>query len=159
MNTVPDYKLRQATLADVESIVALVNRAFDVERFFKTGDRTDAQQIRTLLDEGTFLLLEDDETLIACLQLRPRGYRIYIGMLAVEPSRQKSGIGHRMMREGEDFGRAAGCKFADIRVVSVRPELPLIYRKLGYLESGTESAAAITSATMPVHFVKMSKPL
>ena len=80
-------------------------------------------------------------------------------MLAVDPAQQKSGIGSRMMREAEDFGRRAGCKFADIRVVNVRPELPLIYSKLGYVESGVESAAVIKTATMPVHFVTMSKPL
>ena len=159
MSSGPAYKLRQAISADVEAIVDLVNRAFDVERFFKSGDRTDAQQIRTLLDEGAFLLLEDGKTLVACLQVKLNGERSYLGMLAVEPSLQNSGIGRRMMREGEDFSRSAGCKFADIRVVSVRPELPLIYRKLGYIESGTESAAVISSATMPVHFVKMSRPL
>ena len=87
------------------------------------------------------------------------GDRIYIGMLAVDPAQQKLGIGARMMREAEDFGHSAGCKFADIRVVSVRPELPLIYRKLGYVESGTESADVIKTATMPVHFITMSKPL
>jgi predicted N-acetyltransferase YhbS len=151
--------LRQATSADIGAIVGLVNRAFEVERFFKSGDRTDVQQIRALLDESTFLLLQDGTTLIACLQVKQNCDRVYIGLLAVEPSRQKSGIARRMMHEGENFGRAAGCKFADLRVVSVRPELPLIYRKLGYAESGTESAAVITTATMPVHFIKMSKPL
>jgi len=64
-----------------------------------------------------------------------------------------------MMGEAEDFGRRAGCKFADLRVVSLRPELPQIYSKLGYVESGTESAAVIKTATMPVHFITMSKPL
>lgn len=91
--------------------------------------------------------------------MKLNGERIYIGMLAVDPAQQKSGIGSRMMREAEDFGRNAGCKFADIRVVSVRPELPLIYRKLGYVESGTESADVIKTATLPVHFITMSKPL
>ncbi len=64
-----------------------------------------------------------------------------------------------MMSEAEDFGRRAGCKFADIRIVNVRTELPVIYRKLGYIESGVESAAVIKTAIMPVHFVTMSKPL
>ncbi len=80
-------------------------------------------------------------------------------MLAVDPAQQKSGIGSRLMRAAEDFGRSLECKFADIRVVSVRPELPLIYGKLGYVPTGEESAAVIKSATMPVHFVTMSKPL
>jgi GNAT superfamily N-acetyltransferase len=155
----PDYLLRFATDADLGWIVSLVNRAFAVESFFKTGDRTDESQIRELLQHGPFLLLTDHDNLIAGVHVELRGERIYIGMLAVDPAKHKLGIGARMMREAEDFGRRAGCKFADLRVVNVRPELPLIYSKLGYVESGTESAAVIRTATMPVHFVTMSKPL
>jgi len=159
MASPPNILLRHATEADIAPIVALVNRAFAVESFFKTGDRTDDAQIRELLQQDPFLLLTDSEDLIAGVHVKLNGDRIYIGMLAVDPAKQKLGIGARMMREAEDFGRRAGCKFADLRVVSVRPELPLIYGKLGYTESGVESAAVIKTATMPVHFVTMSKPL
>ncbi len=155
----PDYTLRHAASADVASITDLVNRAFAVEFFFKTGDRTDEAQISELLQHGPFLLLTDHDNLIAAVHVELRGERIYIGMLAVDPAKQKLGIGARMMREAEDFGRRAGCKLADIRVVNVRPELPTIYSKLGYTESGVESAAVIKTAIMPVHFVSMSKPL
>ncbi len=159
MASTSNFSLRRATDADVASITTLVNRAFAIESFFKSGDRTDEAQIRELLQHGPFLLLTDHDKLIAAVHVDLNGERIYIGMLAVDPAKQKSGIGARMMREAEDFGRRADCKFADIRVVSVRPELPLIYRKLGYTESGTESAAVIKTAIMPVHFVTMSKPL
>jgi len=154
-----DYTLRHATSDDVGSITSLVNRAFAIESFFKTGDRTDEAGIRELLQHGPFLLLTEGDNLIAGVHVKLNGERIYIGMLAVDPAKQKLGIGARMMREAEDFGRSAGCKFADIRVVNVRPELPLIYRTLGYVENGVESATVIQTATMPVHFVTMSKPL
>ncbi|MFZ1134020.1 MAG: GNAT family N-acetyltransferase [Candidatus Korobacteraceae bacterium] len=159
MVTTPNFNLRYATDSDVEAIVSLVNRAFAIESFFKTGDRIDEAQIREMMQHGPFLLLAENDTLIACVYVERRGDRVYIGVLAVDPPKQKLGIGARMMREAEDFGRRAGCKFADIRVVNVRPELPLIYGKLGYVESGVESAAVIQTATMPVHFVTMSKPL
>jgi len=159
MPTTPDYLLSRATDADVSSIVALVNRAFAIESFFKTGDRTDEAGIRELLQQGPFVLLTEGEHLIAGIHVKLNGDRIYIGMLAVDPAQQKSGIGSRMIREAEEYGRRAGCTFADLRVVSVRPELPQIYGKLGYTESGVESAAVIKTATMPVHFVTMSKAL
>jgi GNAT superfamily N-acetyltransferase len=159
MASTSHYKLRHATPPDVEAIVSLVNRAFAIESFFKTGDRIDEAQIRVMMQHGPFLLLTNNEALTACVYIELRGERVYIGLLAVDPAQQKSGIGRRMMGEAEDFGRRAGCKFADIRVVNVRPELPLIYHKLGYVESGIESAAVIKTATMPVHFVTMSKPL
>ena len=155
----PSYTLRHANDADVAPIVALVNRAFAVELFFRTGDRTDREQIAELLRQGPFLLLTDGDNLIAAVHVKLSGDRIYIGMLGVDPAQQKSGIGSRMMREAEDFGRRAWCNFADLRVVSVRPELPQIYGKLGYVECGVESAAVIKTATMPVHFITISKSL
>ena len=159
MPTESHFTLRHATPDDVASIVSLVNRAFGVESFFKSGDRTDDSQIREMLARGPFLLLTEAGALVACVYVKLNAERAYIGMLAVDPAKQKSGIGRRMMREAEDFGRRAGCQFVDIRVVNVRPELPLIYRKLGYVESGVESAAVIKTATMPLHFVTMSKAL
>jgi N-acetylglutamate synthase-like GNAT family acetyltransferase len=151
--------LRTATDADVGAIVDLVNRAFAVESFFKTGDRTDDAQIRELLRDGQFLLLTESKMATACVYVKLKEDRCYIGLLSVDPAKQRSGIGARMMREAEDLGRRAGCRFADIRTVSVRPELPVIYHKLGYVETGIESAAVIKTATMPVHFVTMSKAL
>ena len=151
--------LRTATEADVARIVELVNRAFAVERFFKTGDRTDEAQILELMRDGQFLLLIEGEVLVACVYVKPKGDRCYIGLLSVDPHKQRSGIGGRMMQEAEDLGRRAGCRFADIRTVNVRPELPVMYHKLGYVETGVESAAVINTATMPVHFVRMSKLL
>jgi GNAT superfamily N-acetyltransferase len=159
MSVTPNSILREATTADVGAIVDLVNRAFAVERFFKAGDRIDDRQAIELMKDGRFLLLTESETLTSCVYIKVNGDRCYIGLLAVDPAKQKSGVGARMMLEAEDFGRRAGCKFADIRTVSVRPELPVIYRKLGYVETGVESASVIESATMPVHFVTMAKQL
>jgi GNAT superfamily N-acetyltransferase len=159
MSISSNSELRTATDADIAGVVDLINRAFAVELFFKTGDRTDAAQVRELLRDGQFLLLTKDESLTACVYVKLNGDRCYIGLLAVDPARQKSGIGARMMHEAESLGRRAGCKFADIRTVSVRPELSVIYNKLGYAETGVESAAVIKTATMPVHFITMSKPL
>jgi GNAT superfamily N-acetyltransferase len=159
MTLATNHALRYGTEADVGPIVSLVNGAFAIESFFKTGDRIDETQIREMLLQGQFLLLTEGESLIACVYAHLNGERLYIGVLAVDPAKQKSGIGARMMREAEDFGRRAGCKFADIRVVNVRPELPVICGQLGYIESGVESAAVIKTAIIPVHFVTMSKPL
>jgi predicted N-acetyltransferase YhbS len=83
----------------------------------------------------------------------------YVGTLSVDPARQKSGLGGRMMREAEDYCRNAGCKALDIRIVNLRTELPAIYRKFGFVETGTQSAEVIKNATQPIHFITMSKPL
>jgi len=103
--------LRTATEADVARIVDLINRAFAVERFFKTGDRTDEAQILELMRDGRFLLLIEEEVLVACVYVKLDGDRCYIGLLSVDPGKQRSGIGARMMQEAEDLGRRAGSRF------------------------------------------------
>lgn len=156
-----NYSLREAATTDVEDMVRLVNSAFEVERSFKKGGRTDAEHVRHMMSEGKFLLLSDGGQLIASIYLKINGDRAYIGLLAVDPARQKSGLGRWMMGKAEEQARAAGCKFADIRTVNLRDELPPLYRKLGYAESGTEAlpAEAAQNFTQPAHFVRMSKEL
>jgi ribosomal protein S18 acetylase RimI-like enzyme len=154
-----EFVLRKAMTADVPSIVDLINRAFAVEKFFKTGERIDAAGLADMMQHGEFLLLESGGSLIACVFVKITGERAYAGTLAVDPSQQKSGIGRRMMREAEDYARAHGCEVLDIRIVNVRPELSEIYTKLGFVPTGIESAEVIKSATQPVHFITMSKSL
>ena len=151
--------VREASQADLPQIVSLINRAFAIERFFKSGDRTDPEQVQQMMDEGKFMLLMEGDELVACLFVKVTGDRGYVGTLSVDPARQKSGIGRRMMREAEAYCRNAGCKVLDICIVNVRPELSLIYRNFGFVETGTQSAEVITSATRPVHFITMSKAL
>ena len=151
--------MREASHADIPQIVLLINRAFAVERFFKSGDRTDPEQVQQMMQDGKFLLLIDEDEMVACMFVKVTGKRGYVGTLSVDPARQKSGIGRRMMQEAENYCRNAGCKALDIRIVNLRTELPAIYRKFGFVETGTQSAEVIKNATQPIHFITMSKPL
>lgn len=151
--------MREALHSDIPQIVSLINRAFAIERFFKNGDRTDPEQVEQMMSEGKFLLLSEDAELIACVFVKLQGERAYLGTLSVDPSRQRSGLGTRVMREAEEYCRAAGCKIVDIRIVNLRTELPEIYHKFGFIETGTQSAEVIKTATRPVHFITMSKTL
>ncbi len=152
-------KTRVAIRADVDSIVRVINAAFRVERFFIDRDRTDADKIRALLKTGVFLVAEDARRMIACVYLELRGDRAYFGLLAVDPSCQKRGVGKDMVAVVEDYARAAGCRFMDMRIVDLRAELPPFYRRLGYVETGTEPFKADSEPKIPAHFINMSKPL
>ncbi len=154
-----EFALRKAVPADMPSIVDLINRAFSVEKFFKSGERIDTAGVIDMMNSGEFLVLESAGEMIACIFVRITGERAYAGTLAVEPSQQKAGIGRRMMREAEDYARAHGCEVLDIRIVNVRPELSEIYTKLGFVPTGIESAEVIKTATQPVHFITMSRAL
>ena len=154
----PDFRF--ATAQDIPSIVELVNAAYQVEKFFKIGERTDAAEVAAHLETGRFLLLEDDKGLAGSIYVELRGERGYVGMLAVSPDRQRQGIGTRMMAAGEEFCREMGCRFLDLTVVNLRTELPAIYSRFGYQVTGTaEFPADAMPVSQPCSFITMSKSL
>ena len=154
-----DCVVREAAKSDIEAITDVVNRAFEIEKFFKSGDRTDAAEVAAMMRLGKILLLTSAGQVVAVVFVKVKGDRMYAGLLAVDPQWRVPGTGTRMMDETENYARAAGCKWMDIRIVSVRPELKRLYRKRGFVETGTESGDSIETATQPVHFIAMSKPL
>lgn len=155
----PDYAVRLAAKTDIDSIVALVNRAYEIEKFFKSGDRTDAAGVAAMLRLGKMLLLTSGDRIVACVFVKQTGDGLYAGVLAADPDWRVPGTGARMMDETEAYGRAIGCKWMDIKVVSVRPELKRLYSRRGFVETGTQPGDAIATATQPVHFITMAKPL
>jgi GNAT superfamily N-acetyltransferase len=151
--------LRQATADDAGELVRLVNAAFAVERFFIDGERIDVAQVTRYMAQGVFLLAELDGAALGCVYIELRGDRGYLGLLSVDPGRQRTGLGRRMVAGAEEFVRAAGCTAMDIQVVNLRTELPPIYRRLGYVETGTAPFAPGIATKQPCHFVIMSKSL
>jgi len=151
--------IRQANPEDVDSLVRIINAAFGVEKFFIERDRIDSETVRKMLNKGRFLLVEDDTGLAACIYLELRGKRGYFGLLSVDPSRQKSGFGRKMVNAGEDFFRANGCRYSDMRIVNLRAELPAFYDRLGYKVTGTEQFDGPVETLIPCHFILYSKPL
>ncbi len=154
-----DAPFRQAEPTDAEAIAALVNAAFRVERFFIEGDRTNPEQVRTLLESGVFLLAEEGGKLAGCVYVELRGAQGYFGLLAIDPERQKTGLGKRLVAAAEAYCRAAGCREMELQIVNVRAELPGYYQRLGYQETGVAPFKANHQPNIPCHFVKMSKPL
>ena len=159
MTSASQYILREASPEDNEAIISLINRAFAVEDFFKSAPRINPEMLDEMMQAGKFLLLIENRELVACMFVKITGERGYLGTLSVEPTRQRQGLGAKMMHEAEEYFCEAGCRFLDIRIVSVRPELQEIYSKFGFVKTGTQSAEVIKSATRPVHFINMSKEL
>lgn len=153
--------VRTATEADFNSILNLINSAFQVERFFKNRDRLDADDLARHFRDGTFLLSEEDGKLAGCIYVTRHGDHAYFGLLSVDPSHQKSGIGRRLVAAAEEFARETGARAMDLKLINLRTELPGIYQKLGYHISGTERYPKERQhmLTQPVHFLCMTKEL
>jgi len=152
--------MRFAEAADIEAITALVNAAFRPERFFIDGDRTNSEKVAALLQKGKFILFFEAEVLAACVYVELREGRGYFGLLAVDPTRQRNGLGSQAIATAEDYCREAGCRFMDLTFVNVRQELPGYYRRFGYAENGVLPFPRDQAPPkQPVHLVRMSKAL
>jgi ribosomal protein S18 acetylase RimI-like enzyme len=152
-------RFRTADLADVEALVRLINVSFRVEQPFIEGDRVDTAGVRSYMAKGKFLLAEDSSGLAGCVYVELRGNRGYLGLLGVDPSRQGTGLGRKIMDAAENFFRQADCVAVDLRVISARTPLPAFYRHLGYHETGTAPFAPDVPVKVPCHYILMSKTI
>jgi ribosomal protein S18 acetylase RimI-like enzyme len=164
------FHIRTAIPADADRLIPLINEAFAVETFM-TGPRTDPARLAEAMRKGAILLAEEDAgQLLASIYVEIRSLheghssesrRGYAGMLAVSPAHQRSGIGRRMMQAAEDYLRSHGCVALDITVLSLRSELPPIYRAYGFVETGTEPVIYPHPLKdgLETHCIVMSKPL
>jgi len=153
-------QFRLAELSDAEGVTALINVAFrHAEAFLIERDRIDIDSVRSLLEKGKFLVAEEEGVLVGCAYIEFRGDRSYLGLLSVDPRRQKAGLGSKIMSISEEYCAKAGCRFMDLRIINIRPELPRFYHRLGYLETGTEPLTPGLKPKLPCHFITMSKPL
>jgi ribosomal protein S18 acetylase RimI-like enzyme len=131
-------QFRAATLDDRAQLIPLINAAFSIETFLE-GARTDELRLADMMQTGEILVGEDEGgNLLCALYTELRGKRGYLGMLAVDPAHQTKGFARRISEAAENRFRAQGCEAVDITVLSLRPELPRIYCRFGYVESGTE---------------------
>ncbi len=155
------FPIRPAVAADRPRLIPLINAAFSVETFLE-GPRTDEQRLSEAMDKGTILLAEDSEgSILASIYTELRGSHGYLGMLAVDPDHQKMGLGRRLMEAAADRFRALGCDALEITVLSLRPELLPIYRRLGFVETGTEPFhyPHPLAPGLECHCIVMEKPL
>jgi GNAT superfamily N-acetyltransferase len=149
-DTVAGVFFRDATDADVDAIVALVESAYrgDASRAGWTteadlldGQRTDAAAVRDVVAAGGSRMLlgfDDGGALEACCHLERRdGGVCYFGMFAVSPTRQGGGLGRAMLAEAERLAREEwGSRSMQMTVIAQRRDLIEWYARRGYVETG-----------------------
>ncbi|MEV6667537.1 GNAT family N-acetyltransferase [Streptomyces nigra] len=139
---------RDATDADVDSIVALVESAYrgdssragwTTEADILEGQRTDPEGVLGVVKspDSRLLTVERDGRIVACCQLEHRGTYAYFGMFAVSPELQGAGLGKVIIAEAERQARATwGVTEMHMTVISVRNDLIAWYERRGYRRTG-----------------------
>lgn len=151
MNATPavaGIAFREASVADVDAIVALVESAYrgDVSKQGWTteadmleGQRTDPVSVGELLakPDSVVLLADTDSGLVACAHVEKLGDAAYFGMFSVRPDGQGSGVGRVVLAEAERVARERwGSREMQMTVISIRNELVAWYERRGYRRTG-----------------------
>ncbi|MEV4341370.1 GNAT family N-acetyltransferase [Streptomyces sp. NPDC049590] len=142
---------RDATDADVDALVALVESAYrgessragwTTEADILEGQRTDPEGVLEVIKspDSRLLVVERDGRIVACCHLEHRGDHAYFGMFAVSPGLQGAGLGKAVMAEAERRCRETwGVGEMRMTVISVRDELIAWYERRGYRRTGQTS--------------------
>ncbi|MEU3954697.1 GNAT family N-acetyltransferase [Streptomyces achromogenes] len=142
---------RDATDADVDALVALVESAYrgdssragwTTEADILDGQRTDREGVLEVIKspDSRLLTAELDGRLVACCQLEHRGDHAYFGMFAVSPALQGGGVGKAVLAEAERRCRQTwGVGEMHMTVISVRADLIAWYERRGYRRTGRTS--------------------
>ena len=144
----PGLTFRDATDADVDTLVALIESAYrgDASRAGWTteadileGQRTDPEGVLAVIGSpgSRLLTVERDGQVVACCQLERRGEDAYFGMFAVSPTQQGAGLGKLIIAEAERQVRETwGAREMHMTVISVREDLIAWYERRGYRRTG-----------------------
>lgn len=154
--------VRPATPQDAAEIAALVNAAYRPatgnagwthEAALVDGERTNPEQVKELLarTDGVMLIVRSSKATLACVDLRCKDQEVTIGMLAVQPAQQNSGLGKIMLAHAEECAiQRFKAKRLRMHVVETRHELIDFYRRRGYALSGkTEPYPSNTGVGTP----------
>lgn len=145
------FSIPQISIAgdtDIPNIVRLLNMSYRGESSRKgwtteadliAGEvRTNEEELSRVMSEPGSVILKymEDGKLLACVNLKKHGDRIYLGMFSVEPDLQGGGIGKKMLQAAEEYAAHEGCVAIYMYVISVRTELIDWYKRKGYVETG-----------------------
>jgi ribosomal protein S18 acetylase RimI-like enzyme len=139
-------KIRKASTEDATAITRLVNAAYRPElgaqgwtheSHIVSGERTNAVQVASALEKSTVLVGLYGTEIVACVQIERDGIDAYIGMLAVDPMRQATGLGKVMLSQAESYAETSlGAQRFALIVVKARTELVQFYLRRGYDDTG-----------------------
>jgi ribosomal protein S18 acetylase RimI-like enzyme len=143
-----DLAFRRAVAADAERIADLVNSGYrgdasragwTTEAEYLEGKRTDADEVRALIDDpdSALLLCLRDGEIVGSVHLQRQNDAAYLGMFVVQPALQGQGIGKQFMNAAEEFvANEWRVKRVQMTVITLRHELIAYYERRGYRRTG-----------------------
>ncbi|NUS61987.1 MAG: GNAT family N-acetyltransferase [Lysobacter sp.] len=143
-----DLQFRAATIEDLDALVALVTSAYrgdasrvgwTTEADFLDGNRIDRDVLANdiVRPRSRVVIVERDDTMLACAHVCEDDGAGYFGMFSVEPTLQGGGVGKALLAESERVVRDEWQLPAmRMTVIDIRDELIAFYERRGYVRTG-----------------------
>jgi ribosomal protein S18 acetylase RimI-like enzyme len=138
-----------AAVADITTIKDLLNisyrgetskQGWTTEAELIAGNiRSDEKSVQQVMEQnGSIFLkyLNNEQQIIACVNLQLHEDKIYLGMFSVLPRLQGGGIGKQLLQAADEYAKHLHCKAVYMSVISVRTELIEWYKRHGYVDTG-----------------------
>ncbi len=136
-------KLELAKIHEAQRINDLLNLAYrgksgwTTESTLVDGDRSNTSDVKLSIENAIFLIYKNNDDLVACICLEPKGNEVYIGSFAVHPDHQTKDLGKRILNAAELYAiNKLNSKKFIMGVISKRTELIAFYERRGYQRSG-----------------------
>jgi ribosomal protein S18 acetylase RimI-like enzyme len=141
-----ELTFRVALEQDAEAIARIVNAAYRPqegaggwthEAHLVRGDRTTPRQVRELIRGSSVIVGQSAQTIICSAHIALDHGAANIGMLAVNPSLQGTGVGKVVLDHAERYAaEVLGATEIVLFVLRDRPELIAFYVRRGYEQTG-----------------------
>jgi ribosomal protein S18 acetylase RimI-like enzyme len=149
MTTLTNPNILIATLQDAKELETLLNTAYRGETA-KLGWTHEADLIAGNVRVNEEMIIEscnaenavflkyvnEQNEIIGCVHLKQNEHKFYLGMFAVHPTQQGSGIGKQILLAAEEYAKYLGVNVIYMTVISLRTELINWYKAKGYKETG-----------------------
>lgn len=121
--------IRPFRMADEAAVIALW-QACGLVRPQNDPRKDIARKLR--VNAEWFLVAEGGARIVGSVMAGYEGHRGWINYLAVEPSRQRGGLGRRLMEEAERRLHRAGCPKINLQVRSANRDVIAFYERIGF---------------------------
>ena len=153
-------KLKQATLADLDSVLAfygdMMDRTPEIARYarWQKGKHPTPEGIKTFIEEGSLYLRREKGVIIGAMAFPMHQGEEYhaiawsrnvaddevavIHLLAVSPDYQSSGIGTEMVLEAIQLAQNQGMKAIRLDALASNTPAHRLYERLGFVNRGVQ---------------------
>ena len=167
-------KLKQATLADFESVLAfygdVMDRTPEIGRYARwlKGKHPTSEGIRTFIEEGSLYLRREKGIIIGAMALSMHQSEEYhaiawslnasddevavIHLLAVSPDYQSTGIGSEMVLEAIQLAHNQGMKAIRLDALASNTPAHRLYKRLGFVNRGVQHLYAENTGRTDFYF-------